>query len=160
MMEHSGLMADDCVELAHAWLEEDMCKTSGAVAAEPNADRVASLAQLLRAERSRARRAAREEALVLLTKLRDSEPEVAPAPPRPPPVLQEEYETYMRFKPSLLETAKGKYALIKGHHVLGVFDEFEVAYGAGLKRLGNVPMFIHKVVEVEPVVRLRRARIF
>jgi len=154
-----------CEVIARDWLEQDMCGDHG-VSAEPEPKRVASLAHVLRTERSHARRGALDAALKLLadtpearwgavlSKLRDREPVIAPAPPRAPRPLQEEYETYKRLKPSLLETAKGRHVLIKGRELLGVFDDMASAYRSGLKRLGNVPMLIHKVVEVEPVYRI------
>jgi hypothetical protein len=146
-----GPELDVCEMLARQWLENDLCETTGAVSAVPTVERVASLARLLRAEQSRARRAIREEMRQLFSKLYDNEPVIEPDPPRPPHDLQEEWETYKRLRPSLLLTDEDRHVLIKGHEVLGIFDDFDVAYRAGLERLGNVPMLIHKVVAAEVV---------
>ncbi len=64
--------------------------------------------------------------------------------------FQEELAFYAEQKPGLLEKYEGKFALIKGRELLGVFDTPSAAYEEGLKRLGNVPMLIVQVLRVEP----------
>ena len=64
--------------------------------------------------------------------------------------LSEELAFYSEKKVELLKTYEGKYALIKGRALLGVFDSASAAYEEGVKRLGNVPMLIVRVQKEEP----------
>ena len=50
-----------------------------------------------------------------------------------------------------LATHSGKFALIKGDALAGVFDTPHAAYEAGVRQFGNVPMLIRLVVEDQPV---------
>ena len=59
--------------------------------------------------------------------------------------LTEEYEFYRQKKPELLKQSNGKFALIKGRELVGVFDTDQDAYKAGLLRFGNVPFMIVRV---------------
>ncbi len=64
--------------------------------------------------------------------------------------LEAEIEHFKSIKPELLRHHKGKYALIAGTELLGVFDEPQSAYAVGVQRLGNVPMLIKLITEEEP----------
>ena len=64
--------------------------------------------------------------------------------------LNEEQSFYVEKKAELLKAHEGKYALIKGRALLGVFDSPSAAYEEGVKRLGNVPMLIVRVQKEEP----------
>lgn len=64
--------------------------------------------------------------------------------------LKEELAFYAEKKAELLKTYEGKYALIKGRALLGVFDSPSAAYEEGVKRVGNVPMLIVRVQKEEP----------
>ena len=58
-------------------------------------------------------------------------------------------ETELRYfeskKPELLRHHEGKYVLIVGEELLGVFDHQDDAYRAGIAQKGNVPMLIKRV---------------
>lgn len=56
--------------------------------------------------------------------------------------LIEEYKFYSTIKSSLLKDSEGKYALIKGHELLGLFDTDMDAYQIGISKFGNVPFLI------------------
>jgi hypothetical protein len=74
--------------------------------------------------------------------------------------LDRERATYLREKRRLIAEALGKYVLIKGDEVLGVYDTQKAAIDDGWKKLGRVPIFTHKIVEVEPPpVYIPRARV-
>lgn len=66
--------------------------------------------------------------------------------------LAEELGYYREQKAELLKSHEGKFALIKGRNLLGVFDSQDAAYAAGLQRLGNVPMLILRIQREEPRV--------
>ena len=65
--------------------------------------------------------------------------------------LKEELAFYAERKADLLKTHEGKFALIKGRALLGVFDSRSAAYEEGVRRLGNVPMLIVRVQKEEPL---------
>ena len=62
-------------------------------------------------------------------------------------VLSEEYEYYRTRRNDLLTKHNGKFALIKGKEVVGIFDTDQDAYKAGLLRFGNVPFLIARILE-------------
>lgn len=68
-------------------------------------------------------------------------------------VLAEERGFYHENRASLLQQHLGKFVLIRGRKLLGVFDSPDVAYAEGLKMLGNVPMLVVQVLPEEPVAR-------
>jgi len=68
-------------------------------------------------------------------------------------ILAEERGFYQENRAALLQQHQGKFVLIKGRQLLGVFDSPEVAYGEGLKLLGNVPMLVIQVLPEQPVAR-------
>jgi len=61
--------------------------------------------------------------------------------------LVEEYEFYRNNRNELISKHNGKFALIKGRELVGVFDTDQDAYKAGLLRFGNVPFMIVRVQE-------------
>jgi hypothetical protein len=65
------------------------------------------------------------------------------------PPFEREYETYEKHKPELLSKAKGKYVLIKGDEILGIFPRQFAAIDQGYKLLGRGPFFVKRIVEVE-----------
>lgn len=66
--------------------------------------------------------------------------------------LETELQTYESQKKDLLGKSEGKFVLIKGREILGVYDSPEAAYSDGLRRLGNVPMLIKRIMREEPSV--------
>ncbi len=66
-------------------------------------------------------------------------------------VLEAERRFYERERARLLASHAGKFALIHGETLLGVFDSQPSAYEEGLRRLGNVPMLIIQIVREQPV---------
>jgi hypothetical protein len=67
------------------------------------------------------------------------------------PILVDERKFYEQERAHLLSQHEGKFALIHGKKLLGVYDTGRAAYEEGLRRLGNVPMLIVHVVRQEPV---------
>lgn len=63
--------------------------------------------------------------------------------------LERELATYERELPNLLEH-RGKYALIQGDDVIGIFDTFADALTVGYDRFKLEP-FLAQPIEAEPV---------
>ena len=63
-------------------------------------------------------------------------------------------ETELRYfeskKQELLQHHEGKYALIIGEELLGIFDHRDEAYKTGVVQKGNVPMLIKQILKVDP----------
>ena len=63
--------------------------------------------------------------------------------------LQEELEYFERRRLELLERAPGKYVLIKGAEVIGIFDSEVEAARTGYRQIGNEPFLIKHIVEAD-----------
>ncbi|HUP61674.1 MAG TPA: hypothetical protein VNA69_14785 [Thermoanaerobaculia bacterium] len=66
-----------------------------------------------------------------------------------------ELETELRYfdehRSELLREAAGKFALVKGEKLIGVFDSETAAIRHGYETLGNVPFLVKQVAEVDTV---------
>jgi len=69
-------------------------------------------------------------------------------------VLIKELTFFESMKNKWLEKYKDKYVLIKGEELIDEFTSLEDAYKEGVKRYGNQPFFIKKVVEVEQTEKI------
>ena len=65
------------------------------------------------------------------------------------PELETELRYFNAHRAELLLDAPGKFALIKGEQVMGIFDSETTAIRHGYKMLGNVPFLVKKVTEVD-----------
>jgi hypothetical protein len=65
------------------------------------------------------------------------------------PILQQELEFFESQRLDLLERAPGKYALVKGSNLLGIFDTELEAVRAGYRQVGNEPFLIKHIVEAD-----------
>lgn len=65
--------------------------------------------------------------------------------------LDTELRYFESIKGDLLQHHEGKYALVIGTDLVGVFDHSEEAYKAGIEQRGNVPMLIKRVSKDDPV---------
>lgn len=63
--------------------------------------------------------------------------------------LQQELEFFDRQRLELLSRAPGKYALIKGSELIGIFDTEIEAARAGYRQIGNEPFLIKHIVEAD-----------
>ena len=68
--------------------------------------------------------------------------------------FEREQKYYDEHKAQLLQHHGGKFALIVGGELVGAFDRQEDAYRVGIKRSGNVPMFIKLVQHDDPPVSM------
>lgn len=71
----------------------------------------------------------------------------------PTEVLASEQAFYKESRESLLKDHLGKWALIIGRKVLGIYDSPDKAYAEGLRAAGNVPMLVIQVLPEQPTVR-------
>lgn len=62
-----------------------------------------------------------------------------------------ELATYEANKAELLKSHAGKFALIHGKEVVGVFDSETNALQEGYKRFGPVPLYIKEILPEESV---------
>lgn len=68
------------------------------------------------------------------------------------PVLVDEREYFKAHRAELLKAHAGKFALIRGRALVGIFDTPKPAYQAGIKEFGNVPMLIAQISPEDVVV--------
>jgi hypothetical protein len=66
-----------------------------------------------------------------------------------PQILSTEIQTYEQQRDNLLGTSEGKFVLIRGNQVVGIFDSKMDAIAAGYQQFGNVPFLAKQVVKVE-----------
>jgi hypothetical protein len=55
----------------------------------------------------------------------------------------------------LAEGGEGRYVLIKGEKIIGLFDDWAAARLEGLKRFLREPFFVHLIRAVEPHLHIR-----
>jgi hypothetical protein len=69
--------------------------------------------------------------------------------------LAKEYETYKAKLPELARH-EGKFVLIHGADVVGLFDSYEEALAAGYQKIGlDKPFFVRKISPVEIPIYIR-----
>ena len=64
-------------------------------------------------------------------------------------ILGAEIETYDQQRDNLLGTSEGKFVLIRGNQVGGIFDSKMDAIAAGYQQFGNVPFLVKQIVKIE-----------
>lgn len=69
-------------------------------------------------------------------------------------LLDAELQTYERNRESLLRSAEGKFALIKGDQIVGVYESKMDAINQGYRQLGHVPFLVKQVLKVETPLNL------
>lgn len=66
-----------------------------------------------------------------------------------PDMLVTELNTYERHRNQLLATGEGKYALVYGEEIVGVYQSKMDAISTGYQRFGNTPFLVKQIVKVE-----------
>lgn len=69
-------------------------------------------------------------------------------------MFEQELAYYNEHREDFLSKYEGKHLLIKGHELIGVFDDAQTAYVEGLHRFGNNPFLIKQVLREEPVQQI------
>ncbi|MCI0461643.1 MAG: hypothetical protein L0Z62_32230 [Gemmataceae bacterium] len=70
--------------------------------------------------------------------------------------LEREIETYRRKLPELLAD-KGKFVVIHGEEVIGIFDAINDALRAGYERFLDEPFLVRAIQETEPILYTSRS---
>jgi hypothetical protein len=65
--------------------------------------------------------------------------------------LAEELAFYESQKAELLMAHQGRFVLIRGAELVGVYDQRTEAYAEGLKRFGNTAFLIKQVLPEDPI---------
>ena len=65
--------------------------------------------------------------------------------------LKHESRTYAAHKAELLKRAEGKFVLIKGDRILGIFDTQREGIRHGFETLGHVSFLTKQILPVDPV---------
>jgi len=65
--------------------------------------------------------------------------------------LEQELKTYEKEKERLLPEAKGKFVLIKGDKIIGIYVSQEDALAEGYKKFGNEEFLVKEILELEAV---------
>ena len=65
-----------------------------------------------------------------------------------------EIERYNELLPELLESSKGKFVVIKGRELLGIYDSNDDAYEAALDKYGLSGFLLRPVRETQQVVSI------
>lgn len=68
--------------------------------------------------------------------------------------LEVETKFFADNLPDLLKAHEGKFALIKGERLAGVFDTAEAAFESGVAQFGNVPILIKRIAPEERIDRV------
>ncbi len=66
--------------------------------------------------------------------------------------LPQEIETYYTHKPRLLEEAEGKYVLIKGEQIVGIYATEKEAFEEGLRRFRMTGYLARKIHQGEKMI--------
>ena len=65
--------------------------------------------------------------------------------------LEKELETYERLKEQLLLESDGKYAVISGDALLGVYSTYDDALKIGYEKCSLNPFLVKKITAIEPI---------
>jgi hypothetical protein len=65
--------------------------------------------------------------------------------------LEKELETFERLKPGLVTDQEGKYVVISGDDLLGVYSNYEDALKIGYEKKKLEPFLVKKILAIEPV---------
>ena len=65
--------------------------------------------------------------------------------------LKTELDTYLRHKDELVRESEGKYVVVHGDEVVGVWDTYEDALRAGYEKVGLEPFLVKQVRSIEQV---------
>lgn len=77
------------------------------------------------------------------------EPQIGDDMPTSTPVLQPELDFFERRRLELFERAPGKYALIKGSELIGIFDTELEAIRVGYHKIGNEAFLVKQILEAD-----------
>jgi hypothetical protein len=69
--------------------------------------------------------------------------------------LAQEWKTYKREVARLVaEGNEGKFCLIKGDEIVGIWESFSAAVAAGYERYGLTDLMVREINAIEPIYRI------
>lgn len=71
-----------------------------------------------------------------------------------PDILDTALDTFEEHRRELVREAAGKFALVYGTELVGVFDSDEEALAKGYESFGNVPFLVKEITEVDVPVHM------
>ena len=71
-----------------------------------------------------------------------------------PHALETELKAYERHRYNLLSKAEGKFVLIHGDAVAGIYETEKDAISEGYRQFGNVPFLVKQIVRIETPLNL------
>jgi hypothetical protein len=75
-------------------------------------------------------------------------------------ILERELSTFRQRKPELMANSLGKFAVVSGERVLGVWDTYEAALAAGYELVGvDDPFLVRQVEATETVFHIYRGSV-
>ena len=63
--------------------------------------------------------------------------------------LEAELKFFAEHRAALVREARGKYALVKGEQLGGIYEDRNEAIRAGYERFGNEPFLVKEILEVD-----------
>jgi len=66
-----------------------------------------------------------------------------------PALLEAELDTFQRNRERLLAMGEGKYVLIHGGEIVGVYESKMDAISQGYQKFGNIPFLVKQILKVE-----------
>jgi hypothetical protein len=63
--------------------------------------------------------------------------------------LRSELQYFEGHRAELVRAARGKYALIKGEQLGGIYEDQNAAIRAGYEKFGNEPFLVKEILEVD-----------
>jgi hypothetical protein len=72
-----------------------------------------------------------------------------------PQILDTEIQTFDQQRDNLLGTSEGKFVLIHGMQVAGVFESKMDAIAAGYQQFGDVPFLVKQILRIEAPLNFR-----
>jgi hypothetical protein len=64
--------------------------------------------------------------------------------------LETEIAKYNELLPDLLAQGEGKYVVVAGERLVGIFETNDDAYTAGLEAVGVHPFLLRQILKVQP----------
>lgn len=66
--------------------------------------------------------------------------------------LEKEMKWFEKNRKSLTEKHDGKYAVVFGEELVGVFDDFSEAFATGSEKVGSPNILVKMIVDRDPIV--------
>lgn len=68
--------------------------------------------------------------------------------------LEKELQFFEAHRAEWLQHHQGKFALVVGEELAGVYDSPQTAFEAGIDKFGNIAMLIKQILPTDPVAHI------